>query len=457
VTTPVFQPVVVFPLLMAAVVALLFWHIQQRQQRWHSQFAALMATSHDAILWLDRWGRVVSWNSSAIRLLKVTPQELNRCPIGKIFTSISEVKSSKTNKGLPAAIACLAALQRADTLAEDFDGNTFPVSVSLSELRGCGEIRYLVLLHDQSRSTMAQNELERYANQLLMTKKSLEQHNARLEASVALRTEELRQAKEEAEAASAAKTCFLSNMSHELRTPLHGILSFARFGLRRIDNSDRNQLLRYFENIENCGNTLLRLVNQLLDLAKLESGTTELNLTLVLLDELVKAVARELTGVADEKQVGLHIAGLDRAIEVEADRERMAQVVRNIVGNALKFSPPGGRIDIELFDDDHFAGLRVTDEGPGVPEAELETIFDAFAQSSHTTSGAGGTGLGLAICREIVTLHGGRIWAENVQPHGAAISFEISRRPVSAETAPAPSCSLGRHGERFHQPVAVLP
>src|SRR5690606_15730594 len=99
----------------------------------------------------------------------------------------------------------------------------------------------------------------------------------------------------------------------------------------------------------------------------------------------------------------------------------------------------------------------VTDEGPGVPETELETIFDAFVQSSQTTSGAGGTGLGLAICREIVTLHGGRIWAENVRPHGAAINFEISRRPVAAETDFEPCCVTMPEEERFPPPVAVLP
>jgi signal transduction histidine kinase len=238
---------------------------------------------------------------------------------------------------------------------------------------------------------------------------------------------------EEAKAANTAKTCFLSNMSHELRTPLHGILSFARFGLRRMERSSKEQLFRYFQNIEDCGNTLLKLVNQLLDLAKMESGTIELELTTLRLRDVAGDVIGEFKQIAEEKEVSLRLVGNEPPFDLSADRDRVAQVIRNLIGNALKFSPPQSRIDIHLFGDDELAGVRVVDEGPGVPEKELEAIFEAFVQSSLTTSGAGGTGLGLAICKEIVTLHGGRIWAENVPPHGAAVGFEIPRNNVGIQ------------------------
>lgn len=399
------------------------WRAASARKVVFAQLDMVLGASRDALLWLDQYGRVIRCNPAAAQLLKSSQAQIASCHIGAFLPSLPLPYDTKGKHSV--LVPCLVALQRTETKVADAEGNRFDASVSVREMVKGGRFKYLVLIHDESQSTVAQNELQRYADQLVITKRSLEQHNARLEAAVALRTEELQRAKEEAESANAAKTCFLSNMSHELRTPLHGILSFARFGLRRMDRSTKSQLLRYFQNIEDCGNTLLRLVNQLLDLAKLESGTTHLNLVAICLGDVVAQVVGEFKGMSEEKEIALHLTGCEHLSHVNADRDKMAQVVRNLLSNAVKFSPPRSRIDVEISQDERLVRVRIVDQGPGIPVEELEAVFEAFVQSSLTTSGAGGTGLGLAISKEIVKLHGGEIWAENVTPQGAAVSFEL--------------------------------
>jgi signal transduction histidine kinase len=147
--------------------------------------------------------------------------------------------------------------------------------------------------------------------------------------------------------------------------------------------------------------------------------------------------------MAEEKQISIQIDAPCDSSYVLADRDRLAQVVRNLLSNALKVSSPGGRVNLFIDVSEQWLTMRVVDQGPGIPEDELERIFEKFVQSSRTNTGAGGTGLGLAICREVVARHNGRIWAENVQPHGAALCIELPRtdpqrdRPSQRDAAEA--------------------
>ena len=235
----------------------------------------------------------------------------------------------------------------------------------------------------------------------------------------------LSDAKDKADTANRIKRDFLANMSHELRTPLHGILSFCNFGIKKAEIVDRKKLLDYFLQIRDSGKVLLNLLNNLLDLAKLESGKMVFDFKPSSIRELVDQVVDEFTSLVSERnvQVKCHQSNMDS--QVVLDPERIMQIIRNLLSNALKFSPEGGLIEIVVRQDDQAVTLSVSDQGIGVPEDELEGVFDQFVQSTKTKTVTGGTGLGLSICREIITAHKGRIWAINNQPNGATFCFEI--------------------------------
>ena len=248
-----------------------------------------------------------------------------------------------------------------------------------------------------------------------------------------------------AEASDRAKSQFLANMSHELRTPMHVILSFAELGRGKASNAKPEQLERYFENIHTSGERLLRLLNDLLDLSKLEAGRMELRLQPQRLDRLAREMIEEIAPLAEEKGIQLELVeGSTR--EAHCDAERMLQVLRNLVGNAIKFSPERHPIRIVIGDitptqgepsrGDTALELRVEDEGIGIPPKELEQVFDKFTQSSKTLSGSGGTGLGLAICKEIVEGHHGTIRAEN-NPRGGATFIVVLPTESSPRAHPA--------------------
>ncbi len=251
-----------------------------------------------------------------------------------------------------------------------------------------------------------------------------------LELRVQQRTAELHAARDAAVVANRAKSTFLANMSHELRTPLHGILSFAGFGVTRHATAGPEKLLDYFQEIKHSGHTLLELLNDLLDLAKLESGKMTFELQPAPLDVLVAAVVDEFRSLASDRNLAIHWTEPDFEAEAAIDAERIKQVIRNLLSNAIKFSPKGGAVELAMRRGDHSVTVTLRDQGPGIPDNEFEAVFDKFVQSSKTESRTGGTGLGLSICREIITVHQGRIWAENHPRGGAVFSFEI---PLSAK------------------------
>ncbi|MCG8338836.1 MAG: AAA family ATPase [Proteobacteria bacterium] len=273
------------------------------------------------------------------------------------------------------------------------------------------------------------------------TAQKLEETNATLEHKVKERTEELyaknkvlnkalkemEKAKDVAETANKAKSQFLANISHELRTPMHGILGFAKLGQSKARRVDINKVVSYFDSILSSGERLLALLNDLLDLSKLESGRMEYEFTRHSFSDILNAAVKELTPVIEEKKITLSIPKPDFDDSIDLDFDKILQVLVNLVSNAVKFSETGGRIQFSIIDNFNQILFFVKDEGVGVPQQELSEIFSHFFQSTYTSDGAGGTGLGLAISKRIIIDHYGQIWAENNEDKGITVKLQIPK------------------------------
>jgi PAS domain S-box-containing protein len=239
--------------------------------------------------------------------------------------------------------------------------------------------------------------------------------------------------KEIAERANIAKSEFLANMSHELRTPMHAILSFSNFGIKKVNSVSAEKLLSYFEKIHLSGERLLSLLNDLLDLSKIEAGKLTFDFAPHDLNSILKKAVSEQESVLKNKRLTVNHLEPECNTEAQLDSVKVTQVIANFLSNAIKFSKQGATISIKITQDELFSGLgnapalrlSVTDQGIGIPQGELECIFDEFIQSSKTKASAGGTGLGLSICKEFIDAHHGRIWAEHNVGDGAVFNFVI--------------------------------
>ena len=236
-------------------------------------------------------------------------------------------------------------------------------------------------------------------------------------------------AKDEAEKANKSKSTFLSNMSHELRTPLHGILSYAQLGIKKSVNQGDEKFHKYFFRINSSGERLKVLLNDLLDISKLEAEKMQLDIKQENIVWIIESCIDEQKALAESRRLNINLKVAESVPDVACDKNRIGQVVMNLLGNAIKFSPDEKLISIKVDKTEltynakqaEAVKISIADQGKGVAEADREIIFDKFVQSEQRDGFTTGTGLGLAISKELVKLHNGKIWCQQAIGGGAEL------------------------------------
>ena len=339
-----------------------------------SKYRTLVEQAGDAIFVIDGNGLLDSVNPMALKLLGYTEQEFARLTLPDL---ISPEYRQRLTEELQLLVERGNLLESVNLLHKD--GRSIPVEINTVSL---GNGFYQAIVRD------------------ITVRKRLE--------------EDLAKQRDRAEEASRLKSEFLATISHELRTPLHAILSYADFGLERVGHADRERLKRYFFEIQDSGALLLELINDLLDLSKIEAGKMPYRRSALTMGVVVDDACSRIAQLVEAKSISLNTASIPKEWQVYGDYEMLLRVFINLLGNAVKFTPAGGQI--QVFGEAHDEGylFAVRDSGRGIYPEELDIIFDKFVQSSlHAQKGSSGTGLGLSICRGIIEAHDGRIWAES--------------------------------------------
>ncbi len=247
--------------------------------------------------------------------------------------------------------------------------------------------------------------------------------------------EEIARKSREIEIASQHKSQFVANMSHELRTPLAAILGYAELMQEGFYEPPGPKSLDALTRIRSNGKHLLGLINTVLDIAKIESGQFSLNMAEYAIDSMVETVRAATESLAETKKLALKTEVAKSLPIGLGDEQRLTQVLLNLVGNAIKFTDVGEVRITARSENGHFA-VSVTDTGPGIRYDELKRVFDQFHQVDNSnTKKKGGTGLGLAIAKQIVEMHGGRIWVESTVGKGSTFRMEVPTRAEFRKSA----------------------
>jgi signal transduction histidine kinase len=241
-------------------------------------------------------------------------------------------------------------------------------------------------------------------------------------------SDELGRLYQQLEAASQHKSEFLANMSHELRTPLNAIIGFSEVLTDRMFGELNEKQEEYLKDIYASGTHLLSLINDILDLSKIEAGRMELELTEFDLPTALDSALMLVRERAARRGIALQMNVDSRLGQVRADERKVRQVVLNLLSNAIKFTPEGGRIEVAAMPKDGFVEVSVSDTGIGIAPEDQEKVFEEFRQVGTAAKKVEGTGLGLTLCRKFVELHGGRIWVKSQEGVGSTFTFTIPVR-----------------------------
>jgi signal transduction histidine kinase len=230
------------------------------------------------------------------------------------------------------------------------------------------------------------------------------------------------------EAASQHKSEFLANMSHELRTPLNAIIGFSEVLNERMFGELNEKQDEYLKDIHASGTHLLSLINDILDLSKIEAGRMELELTDFHLPSAIDSALTLVRERATRRGISLQPPVDGGVGQVRADERKVRQVLLNLLSNAIKFTPEGGRIEVRAARENGAVEVSVSDTGIGIAPEDQEAVFEEFRQVGSSAARQQGTGLGLTLCRKFIELHGGKIWVTSALGAGSTFTFRLPFR-----------------------------
>ena len=276
------------------------------------------------------------------------------------------------------------------------------------------------------------DELEGLAAQFNSMATALQESYAGLERKVEERTHEIEEKSRQLEVANRHKSEFLANMSHELRTPLNAIMGFSEVLLQKMFGNINAKQEEYLGDILSSGRHLLSLINDILDLSKVEAGRMELELARFDLPTALQDALILVRERAARHSVTLGLEADGRLGAWVADERKIKQVVLNLLSNAVKFTPEGGRVDLRAIPTDGAVEISVSDTGIGIAPEHQEAIFEEFRQVGSDERKREGTGLGLTLAKKFVELHGGRLWVKSQLRQGSTFIVSIPERPWPA-------------------------
>jgi PAS domain S-box-containing protein len=377
------------------------------QARSERRFRELLEAAPDAIIEVDREGRIVLLNRVSENMFGYSREELLGRSVDLLIpqdlrTRHAEHRQRYWNTPSTRPMGSGLMLQ-----GKRKDGSEFPVEISLSPVESEGGLRVTAIIRDISKRRTAEDRLRAVQENYT---RELEQRNRLIERANRLKSE------------------FLASMSHELRTPLHTIIGFSELLGEELEGPLNDKQKRFVNHIHKDSLHLLELINDVLDLSKIEAGKLELRREAFDVRGALEEVLASIRPQAEAKSQSLGTV-LDELPALDADRTRFKQILLNLLSNAVKFTPEGGSIRVEAGLLEEMAQFSVIDTGVGIPKEEQESVFDKFYQVGQTTKGVReGTGLGLAITQRLVAEHGGKIWVVSEVGKGSRFSFTIPLR-----------------------------
>jgi len=366
------------------------------------KFSKLSTSAQDAIVMVDNNSAVTFWNPAAEKIFGYTREEVMGKDLNELVAPLgyedkhTEGFSEFKTEGKGSADGQLFSVN-----SRKKDGTEFPVEVSLSRFKlKNGSWNTVAIIRD------------------VTDRKKFE--------------EALMDAKVIAEMANRAKSEFLATMSHELRTPLNSIIGFSDLMLGGSVGDMADMQKKFLGNISTSGKHLLSLINNVLDLSKIEAGKMELNYELFGIYATIDEVKQLVSPLADKKALKMEYSKDESLEKIYADRIRFKQILFNLTSNAIKFTPQGGKITISAIKVQNKAQFSVKDTGIGISEENKRKLFQPFTQlDSTTTRKYEGTGLGLSLVKRFVEMHKGKIWAESEMGKGTTFIFELPLEPDS--------------------------